>query len=418
MRKFTDFIYICNRICNLVYLILVEMMKKTILFACLSMMGVMPLLAQEPLIRPEEGKTLLERVSKDGKTIASSSMNLQFYTSGAAYLTDGELDEAAFKINKVRLEILGSFGKDFSYHFRQSFNKYSNPHSLDNLSSSVECALVNWRMNDRFTLTVGKQSIQLSGYEFWVNSIKVREFSDFNNNIACWQAGVNGAVRLSDTQMLNLQVVNNRAGTEEETFIYGRPEEVGKVRVPMLSTANWDAYFFDRGLNLRYSASWGQLADKRNILYLTAGNVWQKGPVVAYVDLMYSREGLDSKGLISELSATRPEGGVTAQHVSYFTTIANFDYRIHDHWNLYVKGAYETGSVYKANGFYEKGLYRRTWNVQACAEYFPMRNSELLIFLHLLHKNHGMTSRAKALGAESYSSQRVSLGLVYTIPVF
>ena len=212
------------------------MMKKTILFACLSMMGVMPLLAQEPLIRPEEGKTLLERVSKDGKTIASSSMNLQFYTSGAAYLTDGELDEAAFKINKVRLEILGSFGKDFSYHFRQSFNKYSNPHSLDNLSSSVECALVNWRMNDRFTLTVGKQSIQLSGYEFWVNSIKVREFSDFNNNIACWQAGVNGAIRLSDTQMLNLQVVNNRAGTEEETFIYGRPEEVGKVRVPMLST--------------------------------------------------------------------------------------------------------------------------------------------------------------------------------------
>lgn len=186
----------------------------------------------------------------------------------------------------------------------------------------------------------------------------------------------------------------------------------------MLSTANWDGYFFDRGLNLRYSVSWGQLADKRNILYLTAGNVWEKGPVLAYVDFMYSREGLDSKGLVSELSASRPEGGVTAQHVSYFATIANFDYRVHRHWNLYVKGAYETGSVYKANGFYEKGLYRRTWNVQACAEYFPMENSELLIFLHLLYKNHGLTQRAKALGADDYSSQRISLGLVYTIPVF
>lgn len=393
-------------------------MKKTILLACLLTGGVMAAVAQEPLIRPEEGKTLLERVTKDGKSIASSSMNLQFYTSAATYLTDGKLDEAAFKINAVRLEILGSFGKDFSYHFRQSFNKYSNPHVLDNLSSSVECALVNWKMNRRFKLTVGKQALQLGGYEYWVNAIKVREFSDFNNNIACYQAGVNGAVNLSSTQQLNFQVVNNRGGDEDETFLYGRPEEVGKVRVPMLSTANWDGYFFDRGLNLRYSVSWGQLADKRNILYLTAGNVWEKGPVVAYVDFMYSREGLDSKGLISELSSNCPEGGVTAQHVSYFTTIANFDYRIHKHWNIYAKGAYETGSVYKANGFYEKGLYRRTWNVQACAEYFPMKNCELLIFLHLLYKNHGLTQRAKALGAEDYSSQRISLGLVYTIPVF
>ena len=393
-------------------------MKKTILFACLLAGGVMAAVAQEPLIRPAEGKTLLERVTKEGKSIASSSMNLQFYTSAAAYLTDGKLDEAAFKINAVRLEILGSFGKDFSYHFRQSFNKYSNPHVLDKLSSSVECALVNWKMNRRFKLTVGKQALQLGGYEYWVNSIKVREFSDFNNNIACYQAGVNGAVSLSPTQQLNFQVVNNRGGDEDETFLYGRPEEVGKVRVPMLSTANWDGYFFDRGLNLRYSVSWGQLADKRNILYLTAGNVWEKGPVLAYVDFMYSREGLDSKGLVSELSASRPEGGVTAQHVSYFATIANFDYRVHRHWNLYVKAAYETGSVYKANGFYEKGLYRRTWNVQACAEYFPMENSELLIFLHLLYKNHGLTQRAKALGADDYSSQRISLGLVYTIPVF
>lgn len=393
-------------------------MRKTILLAALLTGGVITTMAQEPLIRPEEGRTLLERVTKDGKSIASSSMNLQFYTSAAAYLTDGKLDEAVFKINAVRLEILGSFGKDFSYHFRQSYNKYSNPHVLDNVSSSVECALVNWNMNKHFTLTVGKQAIQLGGYEYWVNAIKVREFSDFNNNVACYQAGVNGAIRLSPTQQLNLQVVNNRSGDEDETFLYGRPEGVGKVRVPMLSTANWDGYFFDRGLNLRYSVSWGQLAEKRNIFYFTAGNVWEKGPVVAYVDFMYSREGIDSKGLVSELSANRSEGGVTAQHVSYFTTIANFDYRIHPQWNVYMKGAYETGSVYKANGPYEKGLYRRTWNVQACAEYFPMKNSELLIFLHLLHKNHGLTKRAKALGAEDYSSQRISLGLVYTIPVF
>ena len=52
--------------------------------------------------------------------------------------------------------------------------KYSNPHSLDNLSSSIEYALVNWKMADRFTLTVGKRDIDLGGYEYSVNAIKVR----------------------------------------------------------------------------------------------------------------------------------------------------------------------------------------------------------------------------------------------------
>ena len=88
----------------------------------------------------------------------------------------------------------------------------------------------------------------------------------------------------------------------------------------------------------------------------------------------------------------------TAENAEYFSTIANFDYRIHPNWNVYVKGAYETASVYKANGIFEKGLYRTTWNAQACVEYFPMRNRELLIFAHMLYKGHHLTERAKGLG--------------------
>lgn len=394
-------------------------MNKIYLIFILSTLTILSLRAQDPLINPEESKTLLERVTSDGKSIKSSSMNLQFYTSGAATFTDAALEEVAFRINKVRLEILGSFGKDFSYHFRQSFNKYSTPHALDNLSSSVEYAYVDWKLSDKLKLTVGKQIVQLGGHEYWINGLKIREFSEFNDNIACFQAGVNAAINLSPTQQLNLQVVNNRAGTEEDTFLYGRPEGLEKAKAPLLSTVNYDGSFCENALNLRYSVSMGQLTKGRNIFYLTAGNIWEKGPVFAYFDLMYSREGIDSKGLLSKLSANAAGGGVTAQHVDYLTLIGNFDYRVHPQWNLYVKSAYEMGNVYKANGPYEKGGYRRTWNVQACAEFFPMKNSELLIFLHLLYKHHGLTKRATRLfAAEKYNTQRISLGLVYTIPVF
>lgn len=102
---------------------------------------------------------------------------------------------------------------------------------------------------------------------------------------------------------------------------------------------------------------------------------------------MYSREGLDSKGIISDLQGPVLSAPSTAQHAEYFTTVVNFDYRIHPNWNLYLKGAYERAGIYKTNGHFEKGLYRTTWNAQACVEYFPMRNSELLLFAHFYIKD-------------------------------
>lgn len=394
-------------------------MKKIVCIFCLLLACLTGINAQEPLVNPSDSThTLLERITKDGKSIESASMNLQFYTSGAAYLTEGKLDEAAFKLNRVRLEILGTFSDRFSYHFRQSFNKYSNPYSLDNLSSSVEYAYVKWDMSKRFALTAGKQVIALGGYEYYVNAIKVREFSDFNNNINCYQAGVTGTIAFSPDQELNLQVLNNRSGSDEDVYSFGLPKEVEKTKIPVITTVNWNGLFFNRILELRYAASWGQLAKKKNLYYLTAGNIVKTGPVTAYVDVMYSREGLDSKGILSNLTNEKLHTPVTAQNASYFTVIADFDYRIHPNWNVYVKGAYETSSIYESNGIFEKGLYRRTWNAQACLEYFPMKNSELLIFLHFLYKGNHLTRQSREIGAVCPDTQRISLGLVYSIPVF
>ena len=127
---------------------------------------------------------------------------------------------------------------------------------------------------------------------------------------------------------------------------------------------------------------------------------------------------MDSKGIISDLQGPVLSAPSTAQHAEYFTTVVNFDYRIHPNWNLYLKGAYERAGIYKTNGHFEKGLYRTTWNAQACVEYFPMRNSELLLFAHFLYKGHHLARRAQALGGMSPDTQRVSIGLVYSIPVF
>ncbi|MBQ8443055.1 MAG: OprO/OprP family phosphate-selective porin [Bacteroides sp.] len=394
-------------------------MRKLITI-CLFVLACLPSKAQEEaLVTPSDSiQSLLNKLLPSVTSQLSAHMNLEFYTSAAAYFTEGDFDEAAFKINRVRLEILGSFSQNFTYHFRQSFNKYSNPHTLDNLSSSIEYAYVNWKLSPKLSITVGKQFLPLGGHEYNVNGIRIREFSEFNNHVPCYQAGIGMKYSFSPTQEVTFKLLNNRNGEDNDMYIYGRPEELAKAKVPVISALAWNGYFIDKALLLRYAAAWGQQAKGRNILYLTAGNTWQKGPILAYADIMYSRQGLDAHGVITDMQGEIIDTPITAQHSEYFTLIGNIDYRIHPNWNVYVKGAYETTGIYKANGPFEEGKYRTTWNVQGCVEFFPMRNSELKIFAHLLHKGHKLTDRARVLGATCPDTQRISLGMVYVIPVF
>lgn len=372
----------------------------------------------EALISPEES-SLLEKLTGGKRRVDWANMNIQFCSAADASFRNGELEEAAFKVHRIRLEILGAFHDKFSYHYRQSLNQYTTPNiPLDNLSGSIEMAFVGWKLNDRVQLTAGKQAVQFSGYENWVNAIKVRQYSEFNEMTPCYQAGLNINYALNPNQELNFQLTNNRNGSPNEQFMYGLPENVETSKVPVMGTLNWDGHFIDRAMQLRYSLSYGQLAKGKNIFYFTCGNVWDKKPFLGYIDFMYSREGLDSKGLISELTTGRNGGPVTVQNVDYFTVIGNLDYRVTPHLNLYAKGVYEISNVYKSTEEFAAGNYRRVWNAQLCAEYYPMENSELLVYLHVLYKNVHLTDRARAWGAGNYDRQRISLGLVYTLPVF
>ena len=230
-----------------------------------------------------------------------SHINLEFAGSGNAYFTEGSLDETSFKMNRVRLEIFGRLNTHLSYHFRQSFNKYSNPYSVDNMSSSIEYANIKWHQSDRFDLVVGKQFLAVAGYEGYVNGLLVREFSDFNNHVEIYQTGIMGVLKLTPTQHIMLQVANNRNSADNEMYLYGLPDGVQSSRIPLLGTINWNGWFADSSIHLMYSASAGQLAQGKNIYYLMCGNVYEKGPVLAYLDVLYSRSAIDSQQRITSL---------------------------------------------------------------------------------------------------------------------
>ena len=369
-----------------------------------------------PLVTSKDSlTTVYERITEKNKEV-KSHINLEFVSSANAYFTDNHYDEFSFKTNRVRLEILGQLNDQLSYHFRQSFNRYHNPNAVDNLPSSIEYAYMKWK-KDKFEIIGGKQFVALSGYEGYVNGIKVREFSEFNNNIEIFQTGLSGVYNFSETQFVILQAANLRAAQDAALLRYGLPQGLNPAKAPILTTASWHGMFADKAIYLMYSASAGQVAQGKNIYYLTCGNVYEKGPILAYLDVLYSRSAVDIQQRVTFLQGDgfAPQ---TAENVEYLTFIANFDYQFSPKFNGYVKGAYERAGVYEANGNFAEGHYLTSWNAQACLEWFPFTvDKGFKVFAHYVYKGHKLAENASALNAVMPHTQRASIGVQYIIPV-
>ena len=371
------------------------------------------------LISEDELPTMVERIIEQRDSVVNggykirkikSHFNLEFASSANANFSDGKFTDMAFKMNRVRLEIYGRLNDHLSYHFRQSFSSYNNVNTVENLPSSIEYANLKWRFNDKFDLVVGKQFLAVAGYEGYVNGLLVREFSEFNNNFAIFQTGVKGSVYLTPDQHLYFQLANQKTGLEG----YSLHDEIEPSKLPLLASVCWMGWFADGAINLQYSASAGQLAKGKNIYYLMCGNIYEKGPVLAYLDVLYQRSGLDNQHRISSLSATP----FPAQNVQYLTIIGNVDYRFSPKWNGYIKGAFETAGIYEKNGLYEEGRMMTAWNAQACIEWFPFTEDKgFKVFGHYVYKGFELTENARALDGSKPHIQRISLGIQYIIPV-
>ena len=103
-------------------------MRKHFLLFLLCLATNASLTAQETLRENNGEPTLVERLSNGEIKINSAEMNFQLFTSANAEFVGKELDGMNFKLNRVRLEIKGDVGKWLGYHYRQSFNKYSDPY--------------------------------------------------------------------------------------------------------------------------------------------------------------------------------------------------------------------------------------------------------------------------------------------------
>ena len=377
-------------------------MKKILFLALLFVPAT--IMAQQDKDAAAGEESLFEKVTKIEKKQDNFHFLLNLNNSFDINQADGDFIEAKGNINDT-----------FSFRWRQRLNRNNSPapDGIDNMpASSIDVAGIGVNVNDKFSMFLGKQCAAYGGIEFDLNPIEIYEYSDMVDYMSNFLTGANFQFQLAPSHQLQLQVLDSRSGSMSD--MYGDGYEQSKV--PLVYTANWNGDF-GGVFKTRWSYSLMSQARGNQSHYIALGNEVTVNNFDAFFDVMYMREGIDREGIVSSIVGNNAHGG-HQNDAEYLSLVMKAQYRFNPKWNFFVKGMLENEGFSKANGTIEKGKYRTALGYLAGVEFYPLKNSNLHFFLTYVGRHYSYTDRAKAYGVDDYSTNRISVGYIWQLPMF
>ena len=389
-------------------------MKTSILFGMMLCVALSANAQQDKDASAGE-QTLFEKVTKIEKKQDNFHFLLNMNNSFDYNQADGEFQNAKFNMRQLRIEAKGNINDTFSFRWRQRLNRNNSPapDGIDNMpSSSIDVAGIGVKASDKFSMFLGKQCAAYGGMEFDLNPIEIYEYSDMVDYMSNFLTGANFQFQLAPDHQLQLQVLDSRSASMSD--MYGEGYEQSKV--PLVYTVNWNGSF-GGVFNTRWSYSLMSQADGYQSHYIALGNEVNIDKFNAFFDVMYMREGIDREGIVSGILGNNKHGG-HLNDAEYLSFVMKAQYRITPQWNVFVKGMLENEGLSKANGSFKDGKYRTALGYFAGLEYYPLKNSNLHFFLTYVGRHYSYTDQAKDLGCNDYSTNRISLGYIWQLPMF
>ena len=367
-------------------------------------------------LNAQEEKSLYEQIS--GVKKKTDKFNLYMNMNGsfdAMFDADG-FDQGKFNMRQLRIESKGNVNEWLSYRWRQRLNRPNNGGgNIDNLPTSIDIAGIGIKLGDGFSLFAGKQCAAYGGFEFDANPIEIYEYSDMIEYMSNFMTGINIGYDFLEGQQLNFQVLNSLNGPFTEMYHF-TPElmtalNLENTKLPLVYTLNWNGNFSNI-FKTRWSASLMSQAEGKNLYYYVLGNELTLGKFNMYLDFMLSNDDIDRGGIITEMIGL--EDGHNVYNTSYMSLVTKLNYRFADKWNVFVKGMYETASVTEETETIEKGKYRTSFGYLGGLEYYPMESNSHF-FLTYVGRTYKYEARANH---DDYSTNRVSVGFIYQLPMF
>jgi hypothetical protein len=255
--------------------------------------------------------------------------------------------QSSFDGKFLNIILDGQINDKFSYNYRQRL-------ILDGLNgyrsffNATDWIYLSYKIDKNFSLSGGKQVVAIGGYEYDAAPIDVYFWSEFWNNIVCYQFGVSANFRSNNEKHnLGFQVSNSPFSDASLQGLYA---------YNLIWYGNMDWF------NTIYSVNMMEYEKGHFINYIALGNLFKFGKVTFYLDLM-NRASAEQKNFFAD-----------------YTIIGKLNYKVIDKLNIFAKGGYDEN---KAQSPFSTFIYDR---VVAPGteylfyglgfEYFPIKNSD------------------------------------------
>lgn len=365
--------------------------------------------------------SLAEKVAKIEKK--NDAFNV-YFNYAASFLAERNslVDEwhTGFANKQLRLEIKGNIGNHLFYRLRHRLNKTNEARTQDNFSKATDIMMAGWKFNDKWSVQAGKMCQIWGGFEFDENPMYIYQYSDMVDNMDNFMAGVVVSYKPVPTQEFAVEVSD--ANNDSFSKVYGAgaaSQEENSVRPltssrnPLTYIANWNGSFADGMINTRWS--WGIQTQARHKYsrMLILGQQLNLDKFQWYVDYMGAWDALDRLGIAtSDLGLNGGGHNLYASDVHYNSFITKVNWQFAPHWNLMLKGMYETASVSKL----ERGKnYRKSFGYMSSVEYYPLKDQDFRVFLAYVGRKYDFSEKS---GLKDYNTNRIELGFMYRIKAF
>ena len=365
--------------------------------------------------------SLAEKVAKIEKK--NDAFNVYFnYAASFQAERNSLADEwhTGFANKQLRLEIKGNIGDHLFYRLRHRLNKTNEARTQDNFSKATDIMMAGWKFNDKWSVQAGKMCQIWGGFEFDENPMYIYQYSDMVDNMDNFMAGVVVSYKPVPTQEFAVEVSD--ANNDSFSKVYGAgaaSQEENSVRPltssrnPLTYIANWNGSFADGMINTRWS--WGIQTQARHKYsrMLILGQQLNLDKFQWYVDYMGAWDALDRLGIAtSDLGLNGGGHNLYASDVHYNSFITKVNWQFAPHWNLMLKGMYETASVSKL----ERGKnYRKSFGYMSSVEYYPLKDQDFRVFLAYVGRKYDFSEKS---GLKNYNTNRIELGFMYRIKAF
>lgn len=292
-----------------------------------------------------ESENILDKLIWDDKML---NIMLDTRVDLQTELKNGDLDNAGFRGQTIRLWLAGEIVPGIRYRVRHRFNKPQTPLIRDNYSSATDQAWLAFDIGKKWTITAGKQSIQLGTFEYDYNGADIYQSTMVNGDIDMYKTGVNAAYYFAG-QTINLQVVNSDA-----------PQFASEEYKNKAFAANvlWVGNLLNEKIKTRWGYGVFQHSKTKFYQWLTAGTQLNTGKFTTELDYFLGRRNIDYGSIVDN-----PDLGT--RYVRDQSAALNLKYDF-GKWRPFIKGTWNQ----RHDQEFDSNAYE-SLSAQAAIEFYP-----------------------------------------------